>query len=241
MSGLANLYRHRFPEDELPAKHAIWRVLCAGFFQKFVRPTDVVLDLACGYGEFINNIAAAEKHAVDLNPDSPRFVESTVSFHKIPATDLSEIANNTMDVVFTSNFLEHLPDKTALGVVLAEVRRVLKPGGRFLILGPNIRYLPGAYWDFFDHHLPLTHNSLAEALALSGFEVDDVIDRFLPYTTRSRLPQSAFLVSLYLKIPLAWRFLGKQFFICARKPQDARGESGDRPADRHIDSTRPLL
>jgi ubiquinone/menaquinone biosynthesis C-methylase UbiE len=218
MNELASLYRHRFPEDELPRKRAIWKVLCAGFFQKFVRPTDVVLDLACGHGDFINNIAAAEKHAIDLNPDSPRFVDAAVRFHKAPATDLGVIADATMDVVFTSNFLEHLPDKTALGLVLAEVRRVLKPNGRFLVLGPNIRYLPGAYWDFLDHHLPLTHNSLAEALVLSGFEVEAVIDRFLPYTTRSRLPQTGFLVSLYLKMPVAWRFLGKQFFVRARKP-----------------------
>ncbi len=218
MTELAALYRHRFPEAELPQKFAIWKALCSGYFQKFVRPDHVVLDLACGYGEFINNIAAAEKHAVDLNPDAPRFLAPNIHFHAAPATELRGIADASMDVVFTSNFLEHLPDTKALEAVFSEVRRVLRANGRFLILGPNIRYLPGEYWDFLDHHLPLTHNSVAEGLAIAGFEVETVIARFLPYTTRSRLPQHPFLVRLYLKLPFAWRFLGKQFFLVGRKP-----------------------
>jgi hypothetical protein len=41
------------------------------------------------------------------------------------------------------------------------------------------------------------------------------IERFLPYTAKSRLPQSVGLVKAYLKLPLAWRLLGKQSFLVA--------------------------
>jgi hypothetical protein len=122
-------------------------------------------------------------------------------------------------VVFTSNFLEHLPDKAALEQLLDQVLLSLKPGGRYLIMGPNLLYLPGQYWDFYDHHLGLTHLSLCEALALRGFEIEQCVDRFLPYTTQGALPTHPALVRAYLAFPPAWKFFGKQFFIVARKPR----------------------
>jgi SAM-dependent methyltransferase len=221
-ASLQSLYRHRFSESELPAKNAIWKVLCKNFFQQFVRADrDSVLDLACGYGEFINNIVAAHKYAIDLNPDSPAALASDVVFHACPATDLGPIGSGTQDVVFTSNFFEHLPDKGVLDKVLSEVFRVLKPGGTLIAMGPNIRHLPGAYWDFIDHHIPLSELSLSEALHLNGLDPTRVIDRFLPYTTQSRLPKAPLLVRVYLLLPFAWRFFGKQFLIVARKAAPA--------------------
>jgi SAM-dependent methyltransferase len=226
MNELAALYRHRFSDAELTNKYKIWRVLCRDFFQKYVRRDDVVLDLGCGYGEFINNIEAGRKHGLDLNPDTPRFLTSDIKFHATSAADLTPVAaDNTIDVVFTSNFLEHLPDKATLSQVFAEVYRVLRPDGRFLALGPNIRYVAGAYWDFFDHHLPLTHATMAEGLAISGFEIDLIIDRFLPYTTKSALPQHPRLVQAYLKVPLMWKLLGGQFFVVGHKPKVDIGAS----------------
>ena len=211
------LYRHRFLDEDLPRKRLIWQVLCREFLQRHVGRDAVVLDLACGYGEFINAIEARVRDAADLNPDSPRYLDPGVIFHATSADRLDDIPAESIDVVFASNFLEHLPDKAALSSVFKESFRVLKPGGRFVVLGPNIRYLPGAYWDFYDHHLPLTHLSLAEGLTIHGFMVDLLIDRFLPYTTKSRLPQHPWLISLYLKAPFVWPFLGKQFFAVARK------------------------
>jgi SAM-dependent methyltransferase len=83
-----------------------------------------------------------------------------------------ELDSEILSVVFTSNFLEHLPVKSALQKTLVEAHRALKPGGRFIAMGPNIKYAPGAYWDFFDHHLPLTELSLGEVLEKCGFEVE---------------------------------------------------------------------
>ena len=216
---LKSLYRHRFSESELPAKNALWKVLCDSYFQQYVDArTHTVLDLACGYGEFINNIRAARKLAVDLNPDSPAALASDVVFHAVAANRLDPVPDASVDVVFTSNFFEHLPDKAALHEVLREVHRILKPGGKLVAMGPNIRHLPGAYWDFIDHHLPLSERSLAEALLLADLQPTRIVDRFLPYTTQSRLPKTTLLVRAYLALPLAWRVLGKQFLVVAAKP-----------------------
>jgi ubiquinone/menaquinone biosynthesis C-methylase UbiE len=214
---LDSLYRARFDSDDLAKKARIWRVLCQDYFQRYIGAGDTVLDLACGTGEFINNIRAAQRIGVDLRTEAKGALQADIRFVKSSATDLDAIEDASVDVVFTSNFLEHLRSKDEMMAVLTEVRRLLRPGGRFLIMGPNIRYVAGAYWDFFDHHLPLTERSVAEALSMTGFEIDSLTARFLPYSTKSRLPQAPWLVSLYLKVPLAWRFLGQQFIVVARR------------------------
>jgi SAM-dependent methyltransferase len=215
---LSDLYKIRFTQHELPRKNAIWQVICRNFLQSFIKTSDTVVDVACGYGEFLNNISANKKIAVDLNADAREFLDSDIEFHKCKATDLSSVIIESADVVFTSNFLEHLPDKKTLDVFLDQVNLALKPGGKYLILGPNLRYLPGQYWDFYDHHLGLTHLSLSEALKLKGFNIQICIDRFLPYTTQGVLPTHPWLVWAYLKMPFVWKILGKQFFIVAQKP-----------------------
>jgi hypothetical protein len=79
-----------------------------------------------------------------------------------------------------------------------------------VILQPNIRLAGAAYWDFIDHRTPLTERSLAEAAEIAGFRTVAVITRFLPYTTKSRLPSHPLLVRGYLAFPPVWRLLGRQ-------------------------------
>jgi SAM-dependent methyltransferase len=220
-SELARLYADRFTSAELDGKRHLWEALCRGFLDRYIRPTDTVLDLGAGSCEFINACRAAEKIAVDLNPDTKHHaVDARVVL--TPSDDLSPIADATVDVVFTSNFFEHLPDKRTLIRTLDECSRVLKPGGRLLVLMPNLRYLAGRFWDYFDHHLPLTHLSLVEALQMTGYQVDRVIPRFLPYTVKdSPVQVRPFMIRSYLALPLLWPVLGRQMFVAARKPKAA--------------------
>jgi hypothetical protein len=99
---------------------------------------------------------------------------------------------------------------------LAEIRAVLKPDGRLIVLQPNIRYIGSAYWDFIDHRDAQTERSQVEAAHAAGFEVETLIKRFLPYTTKTRLPRSGWLVRSYLRLPIAWRLMGKQTLLVAR-------------------------
>ena len=214
---LDKLYNQRFPEAALAQKHAIWKVLCSDFFSRYVKATDTVVDIGAGYCEFINNIQAGKKIAVDLNPDVRRFASPDVRVINESCTAIRELDSDSVDVVFMSNFLEHLPSKDLVLDTFRESQRILRKGGRVMVLQPNIRYLPGEYWDYFDHHTPLTERSLVEGLQLAGLEPTTVIAKFLPYTTKSRLPQAPWLVQLYLKVPLAWHVLGKQAFVVAEK------------------------
>lgn len=217
MNDLSSIYKSRFSNTGLEKRTRVWKILCAEFFQGYVPPQSAVLDLACGYGEFINNIKASKKYGVDLNPDAASHLSPDVDFKLTPAYDLSHIPTDSLDRVFTSNFLEHLPDKAACDTVLKEVRRVLKPGGKFMILGPNIHYAYREYWDYYDHYLALSHLSLAEGLLLAKYTPETVVDRFLPYTMNNSKPTADWLIRLYLKMPWAWKIFGKQFFVVAQK------------------------
>lgn len=212
---LPRLYRTRFSPQERARKHALWKVFCEQFLQRYVEPMDTVVDLGAGYGEFISHIRCARKYAVDLNDETEHAVGPDVTFLKRRAFELPEIPSGSVDVVFSSNFFEHLPTKDDLMATLREARRMLRPGGRLLVLQPNIRFAFREYWDYLDHHIALSHESMAEALEVAGFRVIEVRPRFMPYGTKARLPQSPFLLSIYLRIgPLQW-LLGKQMFFVA--------------------------
>lgn len=239
MDDLARLYRVRFSAADRERKDAVWKVLCEAFFQRYVDPADTVLELACGYGEFLRHIDAARKIGVDLNPDAAACLPPDAEFHRGGAEDLSGIPGSSVDVCFSSNFLEHLPSKEKLDRVLAEVLRVLRPGGIYVAMQPNLRYAPGEYWDYYDHVLPLTHLSCAEAFAKAGLEVTELVDRFVPFSTSSRLPQHPLLVRLYLLCRPAWRILGRQFVIVGRKPEtEAATPSRPRSPVQQPDASR---
>jgi SAM-dependent methyltransferase len=212
---LEAIYATRFGA-RTAARTVLWQTLVTSYFQQYIEPDDTVLDLAAGYCEFINTVRCGTKIAVDLNPTVNTVAGSDVVVHHRASTDLPEELTGTVDVAWVSNFFEHLADSAEFLATLRELRRVLKPGGRLLVLQPNIRLTGAAYWDFVDHSLPITERSLAEALSLTGFTVETMKVRFLPYTTESRLPISAALIRLYLKLPPAQHLLGKQTFVVAR-------------------------
>jgi SAM-dependent methyltransferase len=210
---LQTLYANRFGAES-EQRQDLWQVLCRDFFQKWVDPAATVLDLGAGHCEFINNIRAARRVAVDLNPDVDRYAGPDVETFVGHIDRLEPVKDDSVDVVFVSNIFEHLTRDVILSS-LTEARRVLKPGGRLLILQPNVRYCARDYWQFFDHITPVDDRALTEALAATGFGVEKCIPRFLPYSTQSRLPSWPWLVRLYLRMPLAWRVLGAQAFMVA--------------------------
>jgi len=215
---LVRIYRNRFDERKRRDKELVWEVVVRHFLQRWVGSQDTVLDIGCGQGEFLNHVRCARRIGVDLNPDCAGSLSDEIEFHAADVRNLSFLPADSIDVAFTSNLLEHLPSKDDVEMLLSEARRVLRPGGHLIALGPNLRFVPGEYWDFWDHHTPITDRSLVELLVALGFEITDCHPKFLPYTTLSRLPKWRWLVRLYLALPLAWRWFGRQFLIRARRP-----------------------
>lgn len=213
---LQSIYEHRFSTMR-SYRTAVWQVLTAAFFQKYVAPDATVLDLGCGYGEFINHIQCGRKLGMDLNPRSPEFLAKDVRFLQQDCSLRWNLPDASLDVVFTSNFFEHLPDKFSLRSTLQEAHRCLKPGGRLIAMGPNIKYVPGSYWDFWDHFLCLTEMSLGEGLENNGYHVVESIPRFLPYSMVNAPRYPVVLLRAYLALPVLWPLFGKQFLVVAER------------------------
>jgi SAM-dependent methyltransferase len=217
LAALDAVYSRRFLTDEERRHDEIWREIAA-FLQRYVPEDARVLDLGCDRGDFIRNIRAGERSAVDLR-DVSRGLTPDIHFTAANGLELDDhFAPGSFDVVFMSNYLEHLPSTYSVIEQLQVVSRLLAPGGRVIVLQPNIRLIGSRYWDFIDHRVPLTERSLGEAGRLAGYRQEQMIVRFLPFTTKSRIPQDHRLVRLYLKFPPIWRLMGKQTLYVGRKP-----------------------
>jgi len=213
----AAIYAERFPEAVHERRYAMWQEI-AGYLQRYVPADSVVLDIGAGEGYLVASLEARERWAVDLRPPWEPLA-SRIRFVQGSGLEPGDsLATGTFDRVLMSNYLEHLPNASDVIRQFQVVHDLLRPGGQVIVLQPNIRLVGGAYWDFIDHKVALTQHSLEEAATLAGLRTVRTVVRFLPYTTKGRLPVDRRLVRLYLRVPLAWRMLGQQTLYIAERP-----------------------
>lgn len=216
MTDLQTVYARRFTDKDALAKDRIWREI-ARYLQRYVPVDSVVLDVACDRGAFIKNIDAGQKWATDVR-DVRGQLPPDIRFVQAEGLSLAQLLPRShFDTVFMSNYLEHLPSGDAVVQQLLVARELLKDSGSVIVLQPNLRLIGERYWDFIDHKVPLTDRSLVEAAELAGFATEALVVRFLPYTTKSRLPRHPLLVRAYLAMRPAWLLLGKQTLFVGRK------------------------
>jgi SAM-dependent methyltransferase len=211
------LYEYRFRGVDQRSRDEAWAVLAPVLHERLGRPARV-LDPAAGRCEFINAVPASECWAVDAVAfrEGAAREGTRLIIAEIMSADLPR---EYFDGVFVSNFLEHLPDQEAVAAFLEKMRDCMAPGGRIAIMGPNFRYCAREYFDFADHTVILTEKATEEHLYAAGLEIRSVNARFLPYSFTGKLPSHPVLIDTYLRFPLAWRILGKQFLVVAERIQ----------------------
>jgi SAM-dependent methyltransferase len=206
-------FQTRLPYD--PRRAVVWREICRYLERRYISREATVLDVGAGYGDFINQVTAKERHAVDLTAELASYFDPDITLHVESCTAMATVRDASFDVAFASNVLEHLT-RDEVVAALAEVTRVLKPGGKLILIQPNFKYSVSAYFDDYTHVQVYTHVSLPDLLAACGFEIVSVEGRFLPLTIKSRLPTHRLLVRAYLASPL--KPLGAQMLVVAQKP-----------------------
>lgn len=196
-----------------PKRNIVWGALWRYYFRHRIKPDDTVLDLGCGYGEFINNVIAKRRIALDMWADFPKHMAAGVETVVAPVTALDGLADDSIDYAFASNLMEHV-SQADFATVLAGLRKKLRAGGVLTLLQPNYRYAASEYFDDYTHISIWSHISIVDFLIANGYEVIEVRPRFLPLTVKSRLPVWPPLIGLYLALPFSP--MGKQMLISAR-------------------------
>jgi ubiquinone/menaquinone biosynthesis C-methylase UbiE len=178
----------------------IWQHLC-NYLQRWIRTDADVLELGAGWCDFSNNVKAKRVVAMDMDSTVTRAAAEHVEPVVGDCTDLGKFGAAEFDVVFASNLLEHL-DRAAAGRLLSEAMRVLRPGGRLILLQPNFRLNPGRYFDDFTHVAIYTDQSLSDYLVSEGWKIEAVKARFMPLTLKSKGGNLTFVVPWYLRSPI---------------------------------------
>ena len=225
---LGEYHRIRLPFDRDRGK--VWRSLCR-YLAPWVDPSAGLLDLGAGYGDFSRFSVADPKWALDMNPELIAHWEDSVRPLVQSALDPLPLDTGSLGTVFASNFFEHFTAADGARVLI-ELRRVLKPGGRLIVVQPNFRLEPRRYFDDYTHQTVFTDEGFNGFLAASGFRVIRSEPRFTPFTMKSRWPKAEWMVDLYLHLP--FRPFAGQFLVVAEpdtKPDIAAPAGGRRGSE----------
>jgi SAM-dependent methyltransferase len=210
--GVDGYFASRLEED--PRRAVLWATLCSNVFQRYVPQSGSVVELGAGRADFINHIVARRRIAVDVWPGVVDHVDPGVEAHVRDATDLRFLEEGSADLVFASNFVEHL-ERDRFQSTLEGVDRVLRDQGRLILVQPNFRTSYKRYFDDYTHVSVWTDVSIADFLAAHRFEVERLEPRFLPLTVKSRLPVHPALIRLYLASPI--KPMAGQMLVVARR------------------------
>jgi hypothetical protein len=132
-------------------------------------------------------------------------VELTIS----RASELRSLPHRSLLIAFARNLFEHLPSKRQLFEVLSEIHRASEGVGSYSSPSRTSSTPNREYWNFIDHYIPLTENSLAR-LDQQWLQDQRVYTSVLPFSVSSSTSKFSELVSLYLKKPPVSRFFGRQ-------------------------------
>lgn len=204
--GVGELYdayfKTRFGFD--PRRDMVWKEVVRWIQKKYIPPDARVLDVGAGYCNFINNVTARERHAVDVFTRFHEFAAPGVTTHLASCTSMEFLDEDQFDVAFASNLVEHLtrPDFIRF---LREIRRVVKRNGLLILMQPNFKYCSTTYFDDYTHIQIFTDASLFDFLEAYGFTVTGNYPKFMPVnmksTLRLNLPALPLLVRSYLAMP----------------------------------------
>lgn len=160
---LALVYNEkRRPKTDYPLK------LAEQLIQKFkIKPNDKLLDVGCGRGEMFN---AFSEFGIDCYGVDGAYSAAKANA-KVELLDISKetftYEDNSFDVVFLKSVIEHILDPSFM---LFEIHRVLKPGGKFIVLTPDWYRGMKVFYEDATHIHPYLPQSIKDLLLLSGFK-----------------------------------------------------------------------
>ena len=135
------------------------------------RPEAEILDVGCGTGSNLEAFSGlGHATGVDMSPEALSFCRARgarrVTFSEI---ERLPFADASFDVVTAMDVLEHVDDDLA---ALAELRRVLRPGGLLLATVPAYGFLWSEHDEALKHRRRYTAHELRNKLTVRDFAVE---------------------------------------------------------------------
>ncbi len=200
------------------SNHPMWRVE-AKAIRKLLggAANGMLLDLGCGCGDLLTELAPGHGLGVDANPtaiDLANQRHPQHSFHCGDATVL-DVPEASVDGMVSMHLIEHLVDPDE---ALAAWRRLLKDGGRIVLTTPNRQFPHPEVFTDPDHKRIFTGPELIELFAGGGFRVERAMT--LGTWGVRRWPLVWRLQGLFHRLRLRrglWRWWGQSLCICAVK------------------------
>lgn len=146
-------------------------------FNRFgIKSGHKLLDVGCGRGEFLSGFinCGVQGSGVDRSKAAQKYCPQA----ELRTANLEEVPlpydDNTFDVVYSKSVIEHFyyPEK-----LVAEMYRVLKPGGLIITLCPDWEFNYRIYFEDFTHRTPFMQSSLRDIQLMQGFE-NICVERF---------------------------------------------------------------
>ena len=142
-------------------------------------PSAKLLDVGCGSGDFLIQMKYCGWDVLGLEPD-PEAVRTARSTHRLPVVEgtleTAQLNTDGFDAVSMLHVIEHVPDP---GATLRRVWRLLRPGGRLLVITPNAHSLGARAfecswigWEPPRHLHVFTSESLQRLLMATGFVLE---------------------------------------------------------------------
>lgn len=146
---------------------------------------DVVLEVGCGAGGFLQNLEVLEIWGVEPDQEAANIAAKhyTRIFNNHYEETAADIPDEYFDLVICNDVIEHLDDHDKF---LSSIHSKLKHGGKLVGSVPNVRYYANLYelivekdWQYVDtgildrtHLRFFTETSLRRALVGAGFRIE---------------------------------------------------------------------
>lgn len=170
----------RTPKTDYPVK------LASYLFDRFgFKAGGKILEIGCGRGELLAAFKelGLDCHGIDISDVSIE-KQSNFNLQKVDvAKDVLPYEDNSFDIVYHKSLIEHLYSPEQL---MRETHRVLKSGGRIIILTPDWQSVMKVFYEDFTHNKPYDVTAVRDLLKISGF--------------------SMVKAELFYQLPILWRY-----------------------------------
>lgn len=166
MTNYLNTY---YSEDKRPLSNYP-ELLAAHLVKKLnLDSTSTLLDVGCGRGDLLKSFKkiGMNVQGTDLDPESLNLCSPLPVFLNDIEKEPLPFDDNSIEIIFSKSVIEHLHKPEFL---VTEAYRVLKPGGRIIIMCPSWVHMGwGPFYQDHTHVTPFTKPSLRDIIRLAGF------------------------------------------------------------------------